>query len=214
MIIDHEITEFTGQADGGEEISTVLQVEVEVRFGRVPRVATPPDDLASVDCLPELDRNASLCEVSQEAVFSLGVPEENKVAPKIRCPPIDPSCTRSRVIADAIPDSDYNPVRRSADWLAIGVVVRELPPVSSVSSPLLIGDVEIIGKALVNNPPGVRGLLIDTAICDGPHPAERKGEHRFLRIDSWHRKTPSYTGDCKQLSERVAQALPKEARIK
>jgi hypothetical protein len=170
-----EFSELDGQSDSEEETRAVLQVKVEMGFMGVTRITAQGDNLPSVNFTPGFDLYAALLQVGEETVFSRGMAYDNKVAPEVAGPPINPPRPWSGIIGEAVSNLDHDAVSRSKHGPAEGVIIIKLFPVSRMRAPALVRNEEIIGIALVNDIPRMRSLFVHTAPGNGPPALEGQG---------------------------------------
>src|SRR5439155_17480866 len=113
----------------------------------------------------------SLCS---ETILRIGVLDENEVAAEVRGKPVHPACSNLRGITDSIAESDDDAVCRRNYWLAVRKIVLFACRGPAVLLALGVNRDEVIGIALSDKEPGMRGPCRDTAAPHKPSTLDRQ----------------------------------------
>ena len=180
--INQNIAEADGQASGQVEAGSVLQVKVQVGFRTVPGMAAVADGLAGGDLVARPDQNLALDQVGIEAEFLLRVLNDHVIAGKVAREDIHDAITHPRRIGDPIFDLDYRACRRRQNRCAVCVIVFEPRAGSAVAHVLRTRDDAIVGVALGDQAPGVRGCRAGATVVDQPFASKRQAVAGLILI--------------------------------
>ena len=78
-----------------------------------------PNTLSSLHLISNSQRDAARYQVCQEAVFSLCMPDHDKVSTKVLGPPIHPASPDPDSVTDTVADVHYDSICRRKDRLTV-----------------------------------------------------------------------------------------------
>ena len=145
----------------------VLDVEVEVGFGRIAGVATATDSLSALYAVALGNLDAPALKVCQHAVLTVRVFDGDVVTEDVTLAQVEPS-TGARSVTMAVVCCDDDAVRGCEYRFAVAVVLLRARPVANVSVALFVRYDEVVGVSLGEDTPRVGVLAGGTSVDDCP----------------------------------------------